>query len=593
MIPIIYGKDETEFVGNGLGRLHECLSCVVTEERNGVYTCDLEYPVSGNNYDLLQVGNIVAVTHDNAGDVQPFDIVSYEKPINGIVTFHCTHISYRQSYMAVVGSDINSLADAFTALSGASPRNPFSYWSNKTSTGSVGAFNGIPRSVRQILGGVQGSILDAYGGEYEWDKFNVRLWSARGEKRNFSVRYGVNMTDYKEDYDGEGAYSSCIPFWTNGTDTVVGNAVVGAGATLTGRGECVPLDLSSRWEEAPTQAQLETAAYNYMASNNTCLPGRTINVEFIRLQDTEEYADFTQLLDCRLCDTINVIFPDYSTDGDFKIVMVVWDVLRSRYVSMELGKLSVSLSEALGVNTSDSQSGGSSVPKSTTVPLMNGNASIGDETAYAAGDHVHPSDTSRVPTTRKVNSKALSSDITLDASDVGAVDLDDKYTRSSAGDLAWTNQTDGDAKVIAKSALAFWNGAYSGTSSNLKYSSNGEILGSGNVADWIIKQGVTSSWYYRKWHSGKIEAWRTQNMGSQTPTQWVTGWYYKDLDVTIASGIFSETPNNVLVTNKGSDYQFMVFTAVATSSTNIRVRVVKPNSGAATPNLSIYVSNMT
>lgn len=479
MIPIIYGKDETEFVSNGLGRLHECLSCVVTEERNGgVYTCDLEYPVSGDNYDLLQVGNIVAVTHDNAGDVQPFDIVSYEKPIDGIVTFHCTHISYRQSYMAVVGSDINSLADAFTALSGASPSNPFSYWSNKTSTGSVGAFNGIPRSVRQILGGVQGSILDAYGGEYEWDKFNVRLWSARGQKRNFSVRYGVNMTDYKEDYDGEGAYSSCIPFWTNGTDTVVGNAVVGAGATLTGRGECVPLDLSSKWENPPTQAQLETAAYNYMASNNTCLPGRTINVEFIRLQDTEEYADFTQLLDCCLCDTINVVFPDYGTNGDFKIVRTVWDVLRGRYISMELGKLSVSLSEALGVNESTSLSGGSSVEKSTTVPIMDGTASVGLETAYAAGDHVHPSDTSRVPTTRKINNKALSADITLDASDVGALPTSGG---TLTGGLKVNNHSSdiGTVKVVYASAKS----VNSGTNTNLASISL-------EAGSWVITAGV-------------------------------------------------------------------------------------------------------
>lgn len=66
----------------------------------------------------------------------------------------------------------------------------------------------------------------------------------------------------------------------------------------------------------------------------------------------------------------------------------------------------------------------------------------------------------------------------LSASDVSAVALSDKYTRSSAGDLGWTNQTDGDAKVIAKSALAFWNGAYNGNGSNLSKCSTGNIIGS-------------------------------------------------------------------------------------------------------------------
>lgn len=58
---------------------------------------------------------------------------------------------------------------------------------------------------------------------------------------------------------------------------------------------------------------------------------------------------------------------------------------------------------------------------STSTPLMDGTASVGTETKFARGDHRHPTDTSRVPTTRKVNNKALSSDVTLSASDVGAV----------------------------------------------------------------------------------------------------------------------------------------------------------------------------
>lgn len=67
---------------------------------------------------------------------------------------------------------------------------------------------------------------------------------------------------------------------------------------------------------------------------------------------------------------------------------------------------------------------GADVPEgaaaSTTAPKMSGAANVGAEMAFARGDHVHPSDTSRVPTTRKVNGKALSSDVNLSASDVGA-----------------------------------------------------------------------------------------------------------------------------------------------------------------------------
>lgn len=350
MIPILYDKTETALTSNGIGRLRDCISCIVTEERNGIYECDIEYPVDGANYDLIQVGRIVGVTHDESGDLQPFDIVSYTKPIDGIVTFHCVHISYRQSYMTVTGSNIQSLADAFTLLGNATPSNPFTYWTDKTSTGYLGCMTGVPLSVRQTLGGIEGSILDAYGGEYEWDRWTVKLWSARGQYRDFAIRYGVNMLDYNEEYDSSSVYSSCIPYWTDGTTTIVGDKQTSGGITPSGREQCIPLDVSEKFENQPTKAQVESMGLSTMNSANPTVPTQNITVSFVRLQDMGEFADYQNLLQCKLCDTIKVIFPDYNSSGTFKIVKTVWNVLTGKYDEMELGDLSISLSEALGIN---------------------------------------------------------------------------------------------------------------------------------------------------------------------------------------------------------------------------------------------------
>lgn len=356
MIPILYDTNETAFTSNGLGRLRDAISVIVTEERNGIYECDFEYPVNGAHYDEIQVGRIIGVTHEESEDIQPFDIVSFTRPIDGIVTFHCVHISYRQSYMTVTGSNINSLADAFTALGNAQPSNPFSYTTDKTSVGYVAAFDGVPKSVRSVLGGVEGSILDAYGGEYEWDKFNVILHSARGTLRNFSIRYGVNMLDYEEEYDSSGTYSSCIPYWTDGTTTIVGDRQDSSGSTVTGRGECVPLDVSEKFETQPTKAQVEARGLSVMNANNPMIPKQNIRVEFVRLQDMG-YEWLDSLYECKLCDSITVVFPDYNATGQFKIVKTVWNVLEDRFDSMELGDLSVTLAEALGISSGSSASG--------------------------------------------------------------------------------------------------------------------------------------------------------------------------------------------------------------------------------------------
>lgn len=390
MIPILYESNQTAFTNNGLGRLRDCISCVVTEERNGIYECNFEYPVGGVNYDLIKIGRIICVSHDasmiakpkrSSGaltdeaediltdengialtasrtifgtdyDVQPFDIVSFTRPIDGIVTFHCVHVSYRQSYMTVTGSNINSLANALSLLSSAEPTNPFTYQTDIVSNNYLSSADGVPKSVRSMLGGIEGSILDAYGGEYEWDRFNVILHSARGTFRDFSIRYGVNMLDYNEELDSSGTYMSCVPYWTDGTTTIVGDRQISNGSTITGRGECVPLDVSEKFENQPTKAEVEAMGLSVMNASNPMIPAQTISVEFVRLQDMG-FEWLEKLYDCRLCDTIKVVFPFYDTVGQFKIVKTVWDVLSDRYESMELGDLSVTLAEALGISNAN------------------------------------------------------------------------------------------------------------------------------------------------------------------------------------------------------------------------------------------------
>lgn len=375
MIPILYESSETVFASNGLGRLRDTISAKVSEERNSIYELDFEYPVNGAHYEDIIPGRIVAVTHDDTGDVQPFDIVSFTRPISGVVTFHCVHISYRQSGMVANGSNINSLADAFTMLEGAEPSNPFTYTTDITSTAYMAAADGTPRSVRQFLGGIEGSILDAYGGEFEWDKFNVILHKSRGDARGLVIRYGVNMLNYQEDTDYQGAYTSCVPYWSgtdgNGAEVkVIGDRVDVGQSGYTGRNECIPLDLTDKFESMPTKAQVEAEALAQMQASQVYLPAQTINVDFVRLQDMG-YEDLGALMACRLCDTVGVVFPFYNTTGQYKIVKTVWDVLADRFDSLELGSLSTTLAEALGISNSLDRSagGGGGVFEPTIVEL--------------------------------------------------------------------------------------------------------------------------------------------------------------------------------------------------------------------------------
>ena len=355
MIPILFESSETEFDNNGLGRLRDCISCVVTEGRNDVYECDFEYPVTGSHFDDIILGRIIGVEHDYTNDIQPFDIVSYSRPINGVVTFHAVHISYRLRKAVVTATSISSLDDAFGAFNNAIPSLGFAFNSDITSTNYISAFDGVPKSVRTIMGGVEGSILDAYGGEYEFNRFNVTLWRQRGIDRNLTIRYGLNMTEFQEDADYSDSYNACVGYWTgqdgNGNDTVVTTGLVESGYSgYNNRTEVVALDLTDKFENKPSVANLTAMAQSYMSDNQTYLPSQTINVDFINLRDTLEYQHLSPLFECNLCDTVKVVFPRYNVEASFKVVKTVYDVLLERYSGMELGSLQMTLSEALGIN---------------------------------------------------------------------------------------------------------------------------------------------------------------------------------------------------------------------------------------------------
>ena len=344
---------------------------MVTEERNGIYECDFDYPVDGAHFSDIIPGRIIAVEHDESNDVQPFDIVSYTKPLNGIVSFHAVHISYRLNGITYYGDHtVDSLAMALyrlTAPAGITPPHRFTFETDKTSTGYVSAFDGTPRSLRQLLGGVEGSILDAYGGEYEWDKWTVKLHSARGTLKDFTIKYGVNLLDYNSEADASGVYTMVVPYWkgqdANGVEKIVKSGAYSASVeTYAGRYICRPLDLSDR-----------DKAISMMESDDVWLPTQSITVNFLNLRDTGEYEQFEPLYKCKLCDTIRVWFPRYGVNETFKIVRTKYDVLDERYEELELGSLRTSLADMISNSSSESQG-----PTNLPYVLLSGSTMTGD-----------------------------------------------------------------------------------------------------------------------------------------------------------------------------------------------------------------------
>ena len=291
MIPILFHSYDTTFTTNGLGRLSECSRCVVSEERNGIYELEFDYPITGRFYQkMISDGGIVAAIHDDKHDLQPFEIYRYSAPIDGIVTFNAHHISYRLSNIIVRPFTASSTQLALNGLkTNAMNECPFTFWTDKTADASTFDLK-RPDNIRALLGGQEGSILDVFGtGEYEFDNWTVRLYVNRGVDHGVTIRYGKNLSDIERTFDKSGLFYAAVPFWSNG-ETYVNGGIVQSdqysasyapwtnenGIEMTdGRGNVIyfyradflsvsVLDFSDKFEEAPTVAQLEAAALEYL-----------------------------------------------------------------------------------------------------------------------------------------------------------------------------------------------------------------------------------------------------------------------------------------------------------------------------------------
>jgi phage minor structural protein len=339
MIPILYEATETAFTSNGVCRLPDCGICQVTEERNGVYECTFTYPTSGAHYGDIKEGRIIFCTHDETGRAQPFDIYARSEPIDGVVTFYAHHISYRLGRVILQPMTATSCAAALNAITSHTYNScPFTFWTDKTNAGSFTTH--APKPVKEVLGGSQGSILDVFGkGEYEWDRFDVKLYLNRGTTTDVTIRYGVNMTGYSRDLNYSSAYNACVPYWLDSeTNELITPGVVYAEGYDASSAEPVVMDLSDAFENAPTQQQLIDEAEARMTSNQSWLPSDNITVSFVPLWQTEEYASVAPLQRVRLCDKVNVVYgPGAVEIKGVQVIRTVYNVLLDRYDSMELG----------------------------------------------------------------------------------------------------------------------------------------------------------------------------------------------------------------------------------------------------------------
>lgn len=389
MIPILYDKYEADFLSNGLGQLSDCLSCTVTEEVNGIYEVEFTYPMNGAYYEqLINYGGVIACTHDHNGDVQLFDIYKYDAPIDGIVTFYASHVSYRlRDYW-------RTTSDTYLRLNSV-----FSVWNNPDSKAILPLgnfqfvneldyvpeiyFHGVQYNLREAMFstsednpggigmmGIEKSIVQLIQGEWRFDNFTCYFNTHRGQDRGVQIRYGKNMSGVNRSRDTAAIVSAYMPVWTSEGgitfyDPTYSPKMETNVSPWYANGEQVysdadpfyfnppiihieHLDISSDFQNAPTDAEAAQFALNYMRRYSTWKADDNITVEFIDLYGTPEYESLQGLSDCRLGDYVSILYPQLGiVSNGVEILSLTYDVLADRVTEMQLNTIKTTLAKAI------------------------------------------------------------------------------------------------------------------------------------------------------------------------------------------------------------------------------------------------------
>lgn len=333
--PRLYPPTAAAWDTNGLGALSDCISCVVEETLNGPFELEMQYRLNGLHYADVTLRSIILAKPNPTARPQPFRVYKISRPINGVVTINAQHLSYDLSGIVIEPFNAPSLASALEGMkTNAVAENPFEYETDKTVISDfVVAY---PSSARSLVAGQRGSLLDTYGGELEFDRYQVKLWAHRGKDNGVTIRYGKNMTDVNQEEDGSGVYTGVYPYWYSEEE---GSADLGR-SYVPVEGEfnftrILLLDLTEEFENKPTAEELTQKAQEYISNHDPGVPTISTTVSWYQSKEFVENVN--------LGDVVGVYFSRLGISAKAKIVKTRYNALQNRYESVDIGSVRSSI----------------------------------------------------------------------------------------------------------------------------------------------------------------------------------------------------------------------------------------------------------
>ena len=347
--PILYKANETNFEHLGVSVLSDASKCHVSREKNGIYILEFDYPINGKDVEKIKEGMYIKSDAGYRTKNQRFIVSKITKTQNEF-KIYCQHISQVKTTMNAIRPDITvTSVSAVGALRAwrdnlLDSREEFFVQSDISTLNSTTWKVENIENARDALGGKAGSILDVWGGEYEFDNLNITLHRSMGIDNPTIIAYGKNLLDLEQEQSILETYTSVFPFkkYTddNNREQLITLPEILLDSThlnkFTHR-RILKVDFSSD-ENLKTVEQLRSKAKSYIKSNNVGVPKTNLKINYQDLSKVEGVFDNPALEQIDLCDRLKVYYNELEIlNENAKVVKVIWDVILEENHEIEVG----------------------------------------------------------------------------------------------------------------------------------------------------------------------------------------------------------------------------------------------------------------
>ncbi|EGO5855065.1 hypothetical protein HKH42_000351, partial [Enterococcus faecalis] len=349
LIPVIFKPGEKDFSTNGLGRLVDATRCEITEEANGKYELEMDYPAISRFSDYFENGYQIKAKPNDLEEYHIFEIKQTFKD-----TFTNSIVIYAQSRTYKLGNrqvrlvtvDNRNGAEAMKLIEQNMDEPCDIKLYSDINTASSTTFEA--RNVLNCIAGEQGSLLQYWGGEIKREPFKLSLLRRRGRDNVGTVRYGKDLKGLTIKFDWQSIVTKVLPF-----------AELQSGADGTSQriyGNAVKSEYISKYPDVyaqyiqftEDQGVKDIASLNKVASKyfTTLYPGSdkpkvSIELEIEKLTDSEEAKEFAKMRNYNLFDTFTVYHKLYDIDIQTKVTGIVYDALAEKTIKITAGDIQV------------------------------------------------------------------------------------------------------------------------------------------------------------------------------------------------------------------------------------------------------------